>query len=155
MTAHEILHIIRNPWGWSEEEVRQARIAAAYLIEQQAAELAILKQRNPNGQRNPSEGDPCGRSCEGRAYRIELRQALAKVEQQAQELEALRGFAQDIMECWPHSELDGCDLQDIAETHGILRLEERAEPSGENCACAEYGDFPAECYRKTELLTGQ
>jgi hypothetical protein len=96
MTAHEILHIIRNPWGWSEEEVRQARIAAAYLIEQQAAELAILKQRNPNGQRNPSEGDPCGRSCEGQAYRIELRQARAKNEQQAKDIESLRALLNDI-----------------------------------------------------------
>jgi hypothetical protein len=42
MTTHEILHIIRNPRGWSEEEVRQARIAAADLIEQQAAELERL-----------------------------------------------------------------------------------------------------------------
>lgn len=161
-------------------------------------------------------GDTCGRSCEGTAYRIELRQALAKVEQQAQEIEALkselerermrlaacgvvalastkesatkaremhdkywsaschdvanivdkymatladidalRGFAQDIMECWPHSELDGCDLQDIAEAHGLLKPETRTEACGENCACAEYGDFPAECYRKTSLLTGQ
>jgi len=43
MTTHEILHIIRNPWGWSEEEARQARIAAADLIEQQAKRIAELE----------------------------------------------------------------------------------------------------------------
>ena len=42
MTTHDILHIIRNPWGWSEEKVRQARIAAADLIEQQAKSIAEL-----------------------------------------------------------------------------------------------------------------
>lgn len=58
-------------------------------IEQQTAEIAILSQKNPNGDRNPSPGDPCGRSCEGQAYRIELRQALAKVE-------ALKALLSDI-----------------------------------------------------------
>ena len=72
------------------EETQAKLKALREVIEQQAAELAILKQRNPNGQRNPSEGDPCGRSCEGQAYRIELRQALAKNEQQAKEIEALK-----------------------------------------------------------------
>lgn len=116
--------------------------------------LSII--RNPNGQRNPSEGDPCGRSCEGRAYRIELRQALAKVEQQAKDVETLRAFAQEIMDGWPDcSGIDGDDLQNIAEKHGLLKPETRTEACGENCACAEYGDFPVTCYRKTKLLTGE
>jgi len=43
MTTNKILHIIRNPYGWSEEEVRQARIAAADLIEQQAKRISQLE----------------------------------------------------------------------------------------------------------------
>lgn len=44
MTTHEILHIIRNPLGKSEEEVRQARIDAADLIEQLERDIVELKE---------------------------------------------------------------------------------------------------------------
>lgn len=60
--------------------------AQAKQIERLEAEIAIMSQKNPNGDRNPSPGDPCGRSCEGQSYRIELRQALDKAEQQAKEI---------------------------------------------------------------------
>jgi len=30
---HEVLHIIRNPAGWSEAQVRNARLKAADIIE--------------------------------------------------------------------------------------------------------------------------
>jgi hypothetical protein len=30
---NRVLHIIRNPYGWSEEEVRAARLKAADIIE--------------------------------------------------------------------------------------------------------------------------
>lgn len=33
METKEILHILRNPWGWSEEDKRKARLAAADEIE--------------------------------------------------------------------------------------------------------------------------
>ena len=33
MTKNEILHILRNPYGWTEDEVRRARLEAADLIE--------------------------------------------------------------------------------------------------------------------------
>lgn len=75
---------------------------------------------------------------------------------QAKEIATLRGFAQDVMEDWPESSgIDGGDLQNIAEKHGVLRAETRTEPCGENCMCADHGDFPAMCYRKTALLTGK
>lgn len=133
---------------------RAVQLVDAAEIERLEAEIAILTQKNPNGDRNPSPGDPCGRSCEGKAYRIELRQALEQNEQQAKEVEALRGFAQDIMEFWPHSELEGGDLQDFAAKHGLLEPETRTERCGENCICDIDSPFWV-CYRKTELLTGQ
>lgn len=46
---------------------------------------------------------------------------------------------------------DGGDIQDIAVKHGLMRIENRDDECGEACACREYG-FPAECYRKTELI---
>ena len=64
------------------------------------------------------------------------------------ELVALRGFARDIMACWPDGDVDGGHLQDVAVHHGLLRPETRTEPCGDACACVEYGDFPSTCYRR-------
>ena len=81
----------------------------------------------------------------------------------AQELDALRAFAQDVMECWPIGDLDGGTLQDAAEKHGLLKPEVRHEDcsdtNGNGCNCAgncspkEWEDGVV-CYRKTELLLG-
>jgi hypothetical protein len=75
------------------------------------------------------------------------------------ERDALRAFAQSVMEVWPYGDLDGGTLQDIAHEHGLLEPETRTEPCGENCACSESvteGEFVTgvECYRKAPLLTG-
>jgi len=48
-------------------------------------------------------------------------------------------------------DVSGADIQELAVTHGLLKLEHRDEACGEFCACAEHG-FPAECYRKTFAL---
>lgn len=76
------------------------------------------------------------------------------------ETELLRGFAQEVMQCWPMGDLDGGTLQDAAEKYGLLRPETRHEPCGEGCSCAEYAlsvEFAdgVTCYRKTPLLTGK
>ena len=34
MKTHKILHILRNPYGWGDEKIREARLAACDLIEQ-------------------------------------------------------------------------------------------------------------------------
>ena len=73
--------------------------------------------------------------------------------------DALRAFAKDVMRVWPHGDLDGGDLQDIAEKHGLLKPETRYEPCGDGCNCAGYCDAEEfkdgiTCYRKTGLLTG-
>jgi hypothetical protein len=45
------------------------------------------------------------------------------------------------------ADLDGGWLQDKAEELGLLVRVTVAEPCGEQCRCAEYGDFPRECLR--------
>lgn len=44
-------------------------------------------------------------------------------------------------------ELDGCDVQDMAEATGVLVPVKVTESCGETCACAEWDDFPLDCYR--------
>lgn len=44
-------------------------------------------------------------------------------------------------------DLDGGSLQEKAEALGILGRVPVTEPCGEECNCAEYGDFPQDCLR--------
>jgi hypothetical protein len=39
------LHILRNPYGWSEEQIREARLAAADLIESLERSLDFEKKK--------------------------------------------------------------------------------------------------------------
>lgn len=72
---------------------------------------------------------------------------------QLAELDALRSFANEIISAaYEGGSFEGGDIQDMAVKHGLLRIESRAEECGKSCACLEYG-FPAECYRKTALLS--
>lgn len=41
MTTQLILHILRNPYGWSEENQREARLAAADVFEGKASNKMI------------------------------------------------------------------------------------------------------------------
>ena len=78
------------------------------------------------------------------------------------DLERLRAFAQAIMDAsdWPEGgDLDGFQIQEIAEIHGLLVATQQTKPCGAGCWCAEYnGEIseaqPAICFRKTPLLTG-
>ena len=45
--------------------------------------------------------------------------------------------------------IDGGDIQNAAIRCGLLKEVMATEPCGEKCACAEYDDWPMECYRKT------
>jgi hypothetical protein len=79
------------------------------------------------------------------------------------EVDALRAFAQAMMEDWPEGAPDGFALQDLAVKHGLLALKDPwpFEPCGDNCYCAEYHGGAegmsegVECFRKTPLLTGE
>lgn len=70
----------------------------------------------------------------------------------------LRDFAIAMFEAadWPDGgNIDGFTFQEAAVACGLLIPEERAEPCGENCRCAEYNGtdgFPVTCYRKAEWL---
>lgn len=69
-------------------------------------------------------------------------------------LASLKAFANEMIgAAFEGGSFDGGDIQDIAVKHGLLQIEQRTEECGEVCACREYG-FPAECYRKTDLLKG-
>ncbi|MCO7575314.1 MULTISPECIES: hypothetical protein [Pseudomonas chlororaphis group] len=64
----------------------------------------------------------------------------------------LRAFANELISAsYEGGSFDGCDIQDIAVKHSLLRIEHRGGECGEVCACREYG-FPVDCYRKTALL---
>jgi len=46
---------------------------------------------------------------------------------------------------------DGGDIQEQAEHYGLLKQVIVTAPCCDDCACAEYGEFPMHCYRKTYL----
>jgi hypothetical protein len=77
-----------------------------------------------------------------------------KMSDAASDLAALRAFAQAVMAEWPDSnEYEG--IQELAAKHGLLVPVMMAAPCGPDCACEEYhGEFPVECYRKTDRLLG-
>lgn len=66
------------------------------------------------------------------------------------ERDALRAFAQAVMESWPNGDVDGGELQDAAHEHGLLHC-------SEECACEYYcvTEEVVDCYRPTPLLTGE
>ena len=73
------------------------------------------------------------------------------------QVDALRGFAQDVMQSWPEGDVDGADLEAFAITHGLLKPEKRTEPCGESCNCTGYYDADEwaagiDCNRYTKLL---
>ena len=45
------------------------------------------------------------------------------------------------------SDIDGGSAQDEMVRIGVLVIHQAAEPCGEGCVCAEYGEFPHDCYR--------
>ena len=76
------------------------------------------------------------------------------------DLHKLRSFAQAVMEAWPDGGIEGGDLQEIAEKHGMLAQKTMAAPCGDGCRCVEYfcsDDWQrgVMCYRRTSLLTGE
>lgn len=78
---------------------------------------------------------------------------LQAIQKLLDDYDALKGFAISVMGEWPDcGELDGFDLQVLGVKHGLLVGSIKTEPCGEHCNCAEYADFPMECFRKTSLL---
>jgi hypothetical protein len=50
-------------------------------------------------------------------------------------------------------DIDGATLQEYAEECGLLVATMVAEPCGEFCGCAEFGEFPLLCYKPTAALS--
>ena len=44
-------------------------------------------------------------------------------------------------------DIDGGDAQDDMEKRGVLVKREVTQRCGEECICADYGDFPQDCYK--------
>ena len=66
----------------------------------------------------------------------------------------LRGFAQAVLSSVIADgiELDGFDIQELAEKHGLIKERTVQEPCNngneyQRCGCAEVGEFPQQCYR--------
>ena len=91
--------------------------------------------------------------------RLETDLELARIGER--ERNSLRDFANDVMESWPHGDVDGCELERMAVEHGLLALKDPkpTEPCCDNCACSGYPS-PEEwsdgidCYVRTPLLKG-
>ena len=89
-----------------------------------------------------------------------LRILHARIAELERERDALRSFAQDIMEAWPESGVDGGELQESAAEFGLLAEERRTASCGDGCQCAtmvgekEFA-LGINCYRRTKLLTGK
>lgn len=47
-------------------------------------------------------------------------------------------------------DVGGGDIQDKLDQLGLLVSVRVTEPCGEDCPCAEYGDFPQDCLRLAE-----
>ena len=91
-----------------------------------------------------------GFSTKAPVIRVVRREVCAEIES---ECEKLRAFANEIMDCWPDGDVDGGFLQEVAIEHGLLAPHEVTEPCNpDGCQCAEYGDFPQICYRRTSIL---
>jgi len=72
---------------------------------------------------------------------------------QLEKLVRLTAFARDIMSNFPEGGVDGFELQEFGVKHKLLEPVEVTESCGEHCVCADYGDFPVTCYKRTELIT--
>ncbi|WLG49170.1 hypothetical protein [Pseudomonas sp. FP1742] len=66
---------------------------------------------------------------------------------------SLRNFANALIDiALEGCDADGAQIQELAVEHGLLKPEQRTERCGDACSCAEYADFPVECFRKVDEL---
>jgi hypothetical protein len=66
---------------------------------------------------------------------------------------SLRNFANAMIDiALEGCDADGAQIQELAVEHGLLKPEHRTERCGDACSCAEYADFPVECFRKADEL---
>jgi hypothetical protein len=66
----------------------------------------------------------------------------------------VKGFVDEIIDLGFEGDLDGREIQGIAEAHGLLKKVRMEAPCGEHCTCLEMvgsEEFPIDCYQKTYL----
>ena len=173
-TARWFRHTARNE---PEPECKASHIECAVDCEEAADEIEIADARIAELERECSQWRE-----ELRIYRDTESKRIAELEQSVtvrdtevarletdlelarigeRERNSLRDFANDVMESWPHGDVDGYDLERMAVDHGLLALKDPkpTEPCGENCVCSGYPS-PEEwsdgidCYVRTPLLKG-
>jgi hypothetical protein len=87
--------------------------------------------------------------------RDELDRLQAELAAAKRDAERLRNFSLAIIrESWKSEGVDGEFVQTEAVKFGLLKEETMQKACGENCGCAEYGEFPLNCYRLTPLVKG-
>ncbi len=130
-----------------EAEVRNLKtvmVAAAEEIHQHWAAHCDAEGYGPqNLMRRLEEGIPSEYGYTAGAF-VELRAEVAR----------LRSFAAGVMESWPHGDVDGGELQDLAIAHGLLVPQTRHAPCAVGCNCEMYGQSSEDwaagvtCYRQ-------
>jgi hypothetical protein len=87
--------------------------------------------------------------------------AEAAWDHQQRTIDALRAFAQEVMEFSPLGYTDGLDLQAIACKHGLMATDRRVMPCAEGSACTCRAIYSKRalgreinCTHKTPLLIG-
>jgi hypothetical protein len=65
---------------------------------------------------------------------------------------ALKKFARIMFDDSRGESLDGEFIQKVGVELGLFRVDVMQKACGESCTCAEFGDFPLECYRFTAML---
>jgi hypothetical protein len=71
--------------------------------------------------------------------------------------DAMKRFIREVMwitDDWCGN-VDGGDLQGLAEKHGLIERQEMKEPCGPQCACRDMlgeDEFPVQCYQYVDGL---
>ncbi len=89
----------------------------------------------------------------------EMEQLECELSKVTEQRDRLRDFARAVMKSWPHGDVDGGELQELAIKHGLIaeKSPKPTQPCCETCFCAEMVT-PDEwergivCYQKTDLI---
>lgn len=143
---------------WDDDRLKMSGVFIGCVTKDNADQIMRLQKDNAGKAQDApfadgEESDPAGKKPE------EKEPAAAGPDATA----ALRAFAQDVIDYYDSLSfgMEGRELQEIAEKHGLLRQEKRHEPCGKDCRCEWEVHFDSEwktgviCYRRTPLLTGE
>ena len=143
---------------WDDDRLKMSGVFIGCVTKDNADQIMRLQKDNAGKAQDApfadgEESDPAGKKPEEKAPAAAGPGATA----------ALRAFAQEVLDYFDLSSfsMEGSELQEIAEKHGLLRQEKRHEPCGKECRCEGEVHSDSEwktgviCYRRTPLLTGE